>query len=135
MSQGTLHSIILIDDECVMCNRLIRLVAAADSKDLFRITGLDSIQGLALLENYHIDNPGKDRLILLEQNAIYEASEAICRILNQLKYYSWLGTCLRVLPVKFRDSVYYTIARNRYKIFGKAKKCSTDEKFTKKILR
>ena len=134
MSQGTSQSIILMDDECVMCNRLIRLVAAADSKDLFRITGLESLHGMALLENYHIDKPAKDRLILLEQNSVYEASEAICRILSQLKYYSWLGRCIQILPVKFRDSIYYTIARNRYKIFGKVKKCSIDEKILKKML-
>jgi len=57
MIQDTKHSIILIDDECVMCNKLIRLIASADSKDLFRIAGLDSKYGLELIRKFQIKKP------------------------------------------------------------------------------
>ncbi len=134
MIQDTKHSIILIDDECVMCNKLIRLIASADSKDLFRIAGLDSKYGLELIRKFQIEKPGAERLILIEQQSVYEASDAICRILIQLNNYSRLGKTLRFLPKKFRDKIYYLIARNRYKLFGKSKQCSIDEHLVKKML-
>ncbi|TAH43262.1 MAG: DUF393 domain-containing protein [Bacteroidetes bacterium] len=135
MNQGIEHSIILIDDECVMCNKLVRFIATADSDDRFRITGLNSRPGKILLNKFQLEKPGPERLILIEQQFVYEASEAVCRILIQLKNYSRLGKFLRFIPAKFRDQFYYLIARNRYRLFGKSKLCSLDEKLVKKMLR
>ncbi len=74
------HSIILIDDECVICNRLTQLIAKADKKDKFRIAGLNSKAGKYLLNYYERGTVNKETIILIEQGKIFEASEAVWKI-------------------------------------------------------
>ncbi len=129
------HSIILIDDECVLCNRLIRLIADADHQDQFRITGLQTEYGKYLLKRFQKSVTEPETLILIEANEVYEASDAVLRIAGSLRKYRWIGKCISAVPFSVRDRFYYFIAKRRYILFGKSRYCSLDPKQLKKNIR
>ena len=128
------HSIILIDDECVMCNRLIRLVASKDHNDKFRICGLNSEVGKGILKEYDLENSSPESLILIEQNKIYFASDAVLKIAGDLNTYTWISKLIQIFPLSIRNRLYFLVAKNRYRLFGKATKCSIDPVLIKKII-
>ncbi len=123
-----MHSVILIDDDCMLCNRLARSIAGSDKQDKFRIAGLNSQAGISLLNKHGLTGTDPDSIILIEGGKVYEASRAISRIANDLKKYKWLAFLLRLLPVSFADKVYYFVARRRYRFFGHARHCSLNDK-------
>ncbi len=124
-----------MDDECVLCNRLVRWIAHADHQDKFRITGLKGKTGMSLLKQYGKENTNSDSLVLIEQDKLFEASEAAWRIVIALDRFYWLGVLIRNLPLRLRDSLYYFVARRRYSLFGKSQTCSLDNSIVKKIIR
>ena len=135
MSLSEKHSIILLDDECVLCNKLIRKVALWDVKDKFRITGLKTVKGQELLQPFNKENSDPNSLILIEDAQLYEASEAVLRILLGLNRFIWLSSILKFMPHSMRNRIYYFIAKNRYRFFGKSNQCSLDENLKSKITR
>jgi predicted DCC family thiol-disulfide oxidoreductase YuxK len=134
MNTADTHSIIIIDDECVLCNKLTHWIAEADHEDKYRITGLKTMYGLQLLQRAGRKNLGPESIILIEGEKVYEASEAVLRISAGLKKYRWLGI-FRYIPLKFRDILYYFVAKRRYRLFGKSNRCSMNPKLLKKIIR
>ncbi len=128
------HSIILIDDECVLCNRLTRLIARADIKDKFRIAGLNSKAGQYLINYFERGKVKEETIILIEQGKIFEASEAIWKIAIEIEGYKLLGRLIKSTPLKLRDKIYFLIARNRFRIFGKSVSCSMEDSIRKKII-
>jgi predicted DCC family thiol-disulfide oxidoreductase YuxK len=54
-------------------------------------------------------------------------SDAILHMLNQLGGIWTLAGIGRVLPKTFRDFLYKTVARNRYRVFGKHESCMLPE--------
>jgi len=112
----------------MLCSHLARRIAGSDTKDKFRITGLKSPLGISLMKSHGITGTDPDRIILLEDGKLFEASQAVYRIAKSLKKYKWLTVLLRILPVAFADKVYYFVARRRYRYFGHARYCNLDEK-------
>ena len=129
------QSIILIDDECAMCTKLIRWIAKADTKDRFLIAGLESKFGKSIIRSKHIQEARPDSLILIEAGKVYYASDAVLKISEGVKSYQRLGKIYRFLPSSLRNWIYFFISKRRYILFGKAKQCSMDPALLKKVIR
>lgn len=128
------HSIIVIDSDCLICNRFVEWLAPRDRDDNFRISGLETTTTKSLLLEYGINHTEIGAILLFEAGQVYEASEAVWRIMKKLNGYKYLGSFIRFFPKGFRNRLYYFIARRRYFLFGKANKCSLDEIYVKKII-
>ena len=61
-------------------------------------------------------------LLLLEDDRLYQRSDAALRIAAGLKRWSALKVFM-IVPRFFRDGIYKFIARHRYKLFGKRDQC------------
>jgi predicted DCC family thiol-disulfide oxidoreductase YuxK len=54
---------------------------------------------------------------------IFEKSNAIRVITNQLILLQWIGLIIWLLPTSFTDHLYMAIAKHRYRVFGKYDSC------------
>ncbi len=116
------HPVIFFDGVCNLCNGTVRFIIKLDRKRHFRFSSLQSDFAKHTLEPLGIDTTNPDTIILLEDNKIYQKSEAVFRITRQLSRINFLFP-FKFLPKKINDGIYDFIAKNRYIIFGKKEEC------------
>jgi predicted DCC family thiol-disulfide oxidoreductase YuxK len=69
------------------------------------------------------DSQFQESILLLDNGAVYEKSEALIRITSYLTFPWNTLTLIRFIPPTIRDSLYDWIARGRYRWFGKKTSC------------
>ncbi len=127
--------IILIDDECVMCNWIVHFIHKYDQECIFKFAGLNSPAGKICCEKYSIPPSIPESVILLEGEEYKTASFAVERIFKNLHGWVWLGKVIGVFPRKLSDRIYHLIARNRYRLFGKLNSCKIIPGLEKRFLK
>jgi predicted DCC family thiol-disulfide oxidoreductase YuxK len=116
------HPVIFFDGVCNLCNGAVRTVIKLDSKRHFRFSSLQSDFAKTTLQPFQIDLGDPNSIILLEDNKIYQKSEAVFRIIKKLKWINFLNVFSRI-PFKVSNLIYDFIAKNRYNLFGKKENC------------
>ena len=115
--------IILFDGVCNFCNSSINFIIDHDPEKHFKFAPLQSEIGQGILTKFNKNTEDFDSVILLKDNQLYQKSEAAIEIAKHLsgvwKYLAAFG----VLPNFFLNFFYDMIAKNRYRIFGKAETC------------
>ena len=114
--------VILYDGVCVFCSRWVRFVAARDKARRFRFTAIQSPYGTRLARAFGIDPQDPDTNAVIHGGVAYFKSDAALTVLGLLPGWSWVRGLFAV-PKPLRDAVYNTVARNRYRIFGKYEAC------------
>jgi len=111
--------VVFFDGICNLCNGWVDFLLPrlkVDSSLTFA-----SLQGKAASEL--LKNPGLTSIVLWEDGAVFTESDAILRILGDLRRpWSWLRI-FRVIPRRLRNALYRGIARRRYRWFGKRETC------------
>lgn len=128
--------IILFDGVCNLCDNVVQRVIAADHRDQFRFTSLDSELGQQILHQIGVNRTQTDSIVLYQPGeAYYIKSQAALMTAKYLGgWYSLLSIFL-ILPTKLADSLYDFIAKNRYKWYGKKDQCMIpDASIRKKFL-
>ncbi len=115
--------IILFDGVCNFCNSSINFVIDHDPKKHFKFAPLQSEIGQEILTQFHKNTKDFDSVILLKNNQLYEKSEAALEITKHLSGFWKYLSVFKILPTFFLNFFYNIIAKNRYKIFGKADSC------------
>jgi predicted DCC family thiol-disulfide oxidoreductase YuxK len=115
-------ALILYDGDCVLCSGWFRFVAQRDHERRFLFTAIQSPYGRVLAERHGIDpdNP-QSNAVLIEGTVNLKSDSAIAAI-SELPGYGWVRG-FRIVPKPLRDWVYSTIARNRYRWFGRNQTC------------
>ncbi len=116
------NPIILFDGVCGLCNRFVDIILHSDKEGVFRFSPL---QG-ETAKKYITELPEEQDLwsiIYVDENGIYERSDASLKILKRLGGLWGLLSVLSILPKGLRDYIYRLIAVYRYKIFGKRETC------------
>ena len=116
-------SIILFDGVCNLCNASVNFIIKHDKKAHFKFASLQSDAAKEILLQYNSKKINLDSIILIENNAVYEKSTAALKISKNLTGGFKLLYALIIIPKFIRDWVYYFIAENRYKWFGKKESC------------
>jgi predicted DCC family thiol-disulfide oxidoreductase YuxK len=120
---STNYEIILFDGVCNFCNSSINFVIDHDPNKHFKFAPLQSEIGQDILRKFHKNTEDFDSVILLKDNKLYQKSAAALEITKQLSG-SWKYLYVfSVLPTFLLNFFYDIIAKNRYKIFGKADSC------------
>ena len=109
-----MNEIIIFDGECFICNRFYKWLLRNDKKNHFMFT---NIQSKFYSENSNIDK-SKDSIIVIRNNKILYESDAINYIFKKTKTQSFLRFILSIFPRFISNSIYRTIAKNRYNFFG-----------------
>lgn len=120
--------ILLVDGECVLCNRITRFVIRHDRRGKFRFAALQSAAARRLLdEAFTRQEMGRsslaDSFIFIEHHHAYVRSTAALRVLRRLGGPWKLLYAAIVVPEAWRDHVYRFIAERRYRWFGKQERC------------
>jgi predicted DCC family thiol-disulfide oxidoreductase YuxK len=130
--EGKGTDLILYDGVCGLCNWSVRFVLKRDRKGGFRFAPLQSFAGREILTRHRIQPDALDTfyvvrdLGLASERLLSKSSAAIC-VAVKLGGFWKLTTLLRVLPHHIRDFIYDTIARHRYRIFGRYDTCPLPE--------
>lgn len=132
MPEAFPNPIVLYDGVCGLCNRLVQFLLKHDYDDRFRFASLQSEFTSMLLVRHGLNPQDLDTVYVvknfrLPDEQLLARSDAILFMLATLGGIWKLAAVGRVLPRGLRDFVYKTVARNRYRVFGKHESCMLPE--------
>ena len=109
-----------------MCSRSVRFVLKTERAPALRFTTLGSEEARTLLCANGIDPDTINVLTLVEDGWVRTKSAAAVRVASYLRApWRWLAL-IGVVPRVVLDPFYMLVAKNRYRIMGKADRCDTD---------
>ena len=125
-------ALVLYDGVCGLCNRWVRFVLKRDRKGAFRFASLQSSAGRKILARHGIAPDALDTFYVVRDfglagERVLSKSSAALHVAARLGGVWKCAAMLRVLPPRVRDWVYDTIARHRYRMFGKYDICPLPE--------
>lgn len=113
----------LFDGVCVLCSRSVAFLLLHERDHLVRFVSIQSIEGQLLARRHGLDPSDPESFLFIDHNVALAASDGLYALAAHLKApMRWLRL-LVVVPKPLRDWVYYRIARNRYRLFGKMETC------------
>ena len=115
--------IIVFDGHCVLCSANARFVLRNDRRGRFRLAAMQGDAGAALMTRHGIDPADPDTLIVVRGDTVLRDSDAVLAIGSGLGWPWRAAGILRAIPRPVRDLVYRTVARNRYRLFGRTEQC------------
>lgn len=119
--------IIFFDGYCNLCRYSVQFILKRDKSEQLMFSSLQSDAAKELLLHYKTKNNLGNSVLFLEQNKVYEKSEAVLRILTYLNIPYRFLTVFKILPRKMRDKLYDFVANNRFKWFGRKDICYRNE--------
>lgn len=124
---GKSTAIVVMDGSCALCTRAARTIAARDRRGEIRICPSGSPVGRALLAACGLDPDDPESWLLVEHGHVYGSLEAVTRVGQRLGGWLRLVGVFDFLPGRAQDWLYRWIARNRYRIFGRADMCGVPD--------
>ena len=120
--------LVLYDGVCGLCNGVVRFLPRHDRRRVFRYASLQSVVGQAFVKQ-----SGRDLAELTSFYVIadYRApianvltrSDAVLFVAGQLDWPWKAAQLMRALPRVVRDFAYDSVARSRYRVFGRYDHC------------
>lgn len=117
------RGLILFDEVCVLCSGFAQFVARHDRAQAFRFASAQSPLGQALYRHYGLDPVDFQTNLLIEDGRAAGKLDGFVRIMSRLGWRFWPVKAVLLLPMGLRNWLYDRIARNRYRLFGKADRC------------
>jgi len=114
---------VLFDGVCGLCDGFVAWLLRRDRAGVFKVAPLQGETAVRYVSPRHASDPEAWSIVLVEDGAVFEQSDAVLRIVARLGGVLRLAALLRFFPRVLRDAVYGVIARNRYRWFGKRDAC------------
>jgi predicted DCC family thiol-disulfide oxidoreductase YuxK len=105
--------LVQFDGRCILCSRAIQFIMKADRKKKFMFQALQITSG----------EQSFDTVIVIDRSAKYRYFDAVIKVGRELGGIYRLIVVFRIVPRKWRNSIYLWIAANRFKWFGKRNSC------------
>lgn len=121
--QRDLIQIVLFDGVCNFCNASVNFIIKRDNKNKFKFAALQSDPGQKLSAELDLQSENLITLILIEEDKYYVKTTAALRIVRHLRGLWKLLYFFIIIPPFVRNLLYDSIARYRYKWFGKRETC------------
>lgn len=119
---GAPDGLILFDGVCLLCSAWVRFVVARDRAARFRFVTIQDGAGSGLAASLGMDPAEPEtNAAVLGGRALFK-SDAALAVLRHLPGWRWTAA-LRAVPRPVRDWLYDRVARNRYRLFGRADTC------------
>ena len=115
--------IIIFDGHCALCSGWARFVLRHDRPGLYRLLPAQTPLGRALYRHYGLDPEDYETNILIAEGTAWFKSEGSIRMAEGLGFPWSLARLLRILPLRLRDALYQSLARNRLRLFGRRDIC------------
>lgn len=126
----------VMDASCGLCARGAAWIARNDAEEKFRIVPVQSELGAALLRHYGLDPEDPLSWLYIENGYAHTSLDAIVRAGKALGGVWKILSIFNVLPRGVQDYLYGSVARNRYKFFGRQSFCDMpDPRIQSRLLR
>ena len=116
--------VVVFDTDCVLCSDVVAFILAHERDRNLCFAGAWSREGLELAARHGFTKSDLNEtfLVIVEGRALAKSDAGIA-ILRSLKApWRWLAV-LRLVPRGLRDAAYSSVARRRYRWFGRRKDC------------
>lgn len=111
ISEGKI--LVQFDGMCVLCSRTVKFIVKADRKKKFLFQILQDASG----------NESFDTVIVTDQHSSYQNFDAILKIGKELGGIYRIVVVSKLIPRKWRHSLYLWVAKNRFRWSGVRKSC------------
>ena len=122
--------LICFDGYCLLCNSWVDFLIKRDRKNVFTFTSLQSNGGRNVLLNHgYSEHTSEHTLEALDSIVVFKAdqvsikSDAVIEILVALGGIYKISKLLKLIPSSLRNLVYDTVAKRRYRWFGRRDIC------------
>ena len=115
--------LLLFDGVCHLCDASVRFILRRDPAGRIKFAPIQSPLGRELYTQNGLDPAAPNAMLFLTPTGAFRASDAALEIARTLGGAWQLALIFKPLPRALRDTVYYFIARNRYRWFGKDESC------------
>jgi predicted DCC family thiol-disulfide oxidoreductase YuxK len=105
--------LVQFDGVCILCSRTVNFTLKADKRKKFLFQTLQSST---------LKEPGES-VIVSDGQTTYSHFDAVLKIAEELGGIYKLAAIFKLIPRKWRHSLYLWIARNRYSWFGVRESC------------
>jgi predicted DCC family thiol-disulfide oxidoreductase YuxK len=105
--------LVQFDGICILCSRAVRFILKADRKKKFVFQALQNSS----------ESQDFETIIVTDSQSIYEYFDAVLKIGKELGGIYSAIAIFKILPQKWRHSLYLWVARNRFRWFGKRNSC------------
>lgn len=105
--------LVQFDGICILCSLTVNFILKADRNKKFLFQAF---------QNTEAKEPG-DSVIVFDGEKTYRYFDAVLKIAEELGGIYKVAAIFRLIPWKWRHSLYLWIARNRYRWFGVRKSC------------
>ena len=125
--------LICFDGHCILCNSWVDFLIKRDRKDVFTFTSLQSNGGRNVLLSHGYSESkleALDSIVAINAGQVSMRSDAVIEILVALGGIYKISKLLKLIPPSLRNLVYDTVAKRRYRWFGRRDICripSTEE--------
>lgn len=117
------YPIVLFDGVCNLCNSSVQFFIRNDKKNVLRFASLQSEAGQTLLQKFNLPTNEFNSFVLIVDDQVYLRSSAALKVISYLGGFWKILQIFWIVPRFMRDGVYNTLAKNRYKWFGKKTEC------------
>lgn len=126
----------VMDGECAICSWGARMIHRLDRSGTVRICTIQSPLGAALLRRHGLAPEDPASWLFIDDGVAHVDFEAVLHAGNRFGGVARLVNVLRIFPKPLRDWLYRRLARNRYRLFGRADLCGLpDPGLQKRLLR
>ncbi len=117
------HDLIVFDGECLLCSQFFQFMLRYDRSQRFSFATAQSALGQQLFRDQGLPQDDFETLLVFVDGRCYQRLDAIAAAMRALpRAWRVLGLC-RYLPGVLKDPLYRGLARNRYRLFGRANRC------------
>ncbi len=125
----------VMDAECAVCSWGARMIHRLDHSGTVRICPIQTPLGAALLRHYGLSPDDPSSWLFIDEGVAHVDFEAIVHAGRRFGGWGSVTRALLILPKPLRDWLYQRLARNRYRLFGRADMCSLpDPDFQRRML-
>ena len=123
MTSPASDSVVVFDGVCNLCAHSVRFILAHEREPVLRFTPLQSRAGAQLMRQHGFDPEDAKTFVLIADGQAHVKSDAAIRVASYLRGVGRLLALLRIVPRPLRNWAYDTVARNRYRWFGRLDAC------------
>lgn len=117
------QNLIVFDGECVLCSGFFRFILRHDRAGQFSFATAQSPLGQRLYSDLGLPADDFETNLVIVDGRPHQRLDAFAAAMRALPW-PWpvLSLC-RFLPRRLKDVMYFSIARNRYRLFGRFEAC------------
>ena len=117
-------SVMLYDGDCRLCSGGVRFIAERSERSLLAFSAMQSESARDALLAIGGMREINETLLVLTDSGVLRRSDAVLHLLGHMNG-PWprLSRVVSLVPAAIRDSVYSVVAKNRYRVLGRRKKC------------